>query len=331
MKEEDIRPDTIFNDYLLLAEKDFETYFRDVPYYFGSCPACGNKNGELAFRKMGFDYEECPECGTLFVNPRPYEEAFCRYYEDSPSVRYWATHFYKQTETSRRERLIKPKARMVKDSIDKYSKTPSEESCIIDIGAGYGVFCEEIQQLLPDNVLVIGIEPAKALQEVCQNKEICIIPKFFEDVATEDLKGKRIKIATSFELLEHLHNPGEFIKKCSELLNKDALLFLTTLTWDGFDLQILREKSRSIYPPFHINFFTKKGITILLEKWSFEICNLETPGKLDVDIVSKMKHEIKDPFIQLLLSQNDDVTMKFQTFLQEAKLSSHMMIVAKRK
>ena len=59
MKEEDIRPKKIFDEYLKLAEKDVETYFMNVPFHYVSCPACNEKKGLFQFRKFGFDYEEC--------------------------------------------------------------------------------------------------------------------------------------------------------------------------------------------------------------------------------------------------------------------------------
>ncbi|RUM44907.1 MAG: hypothetical protein DSY46_04410, partial [Hydrogenimonas sp.] len=37
--------------------------------------ACGEK-GKFSFKKEGFSYYECQKCKTLFVNPRPEENAF---------------------------------------------------------------------------------------------------------------------------------------------------------------------------------------------------------------------------------------------------------------
>ena len=66
MKEEDIRPQHIFDEYLALTIKDTKTYFGNCERESIKCPACGN-DGEFSFNKSGFDYEECKECLTLFV------------------------------------------------------------------------------------------------------------------------------------------------------------------------------------------------------------------------------------------------------------------------
>lgn len=331
MKEEDIRPENLFNQYLLLAEQDAQTYFRNAEFVFVPCPACGGRHTRFLFRKMGFDYEECGDCGTLFNNPRPGADAFSRYYADSPSVRFWATHFYRETEEARRVRLIRPKAELVKAILEKYGKpNAGRDAAVADIGAGYGVFCEELRKILPERISVIAIEPAHDLGEVCKKKGLVTVPKFFEDVIPEDLSGKPVLAATSFELLEHLQDPRAFIRRCADLLEPGALLILTSLNWKGFDLQVLRERSKSIHPPHHINFFTPESLGTLLNSCGFTLCEITTPGKLDTDIAAKQLSDIQDPFIKNIVSADERVRQSFQQFLQDTLMSSHMMVVARR-
>ena len=66
------------------------------------------------------------------------------------------------------------------------------------------------------------------------------------------------------------------------------------------------------------------------ERYGFSICEITTPGKLDVDIVSKKSDEINDLFVSELVSSDNEVKELFQKFLQDAKLSSHLMVVAKK-
>lgn len=331
MKEEEIRPAALFDQYLALAEKDVVTYFQNASRVSIPCPACGSDDHIPEFIKHGFSYVECRNCKTLFVNPRPDAEAFSAYYTDSPSVRFWATHFYRETEKARRDLIIRPKAIQVRRLLDKYLSPSIRQPVVVDIGAGYGVFCEELSSLPGSSFSIMGIEPATSLQEVCRQKKIQVIPKFLEDVSSNDLHGGHCAAATSFELLEHLYDPGQFIHQCHALLADLGILILTTLSWEGFDLQVLREKSKSINPPHHINFFTPHSIQILLEKNGFSILELTTPGKLDVDIVAKQLPDVNCQFFKRILSSGDpNIQEKLQEFLQNSQLSSHMMIVAKK-
>jgi SAM-dependent methyltransferase len=331
MREEEIRPEALFNDYLALAEKDITTFFLSSPFQYVPCPACQATKTSFQFRKLGFDYEECEQCGSLYVNPRPPADAFHRYYSDSPSVNFWANHFYRETEKTRRIKLVQPKAALVAAKIEKYYGTPEFGTIILDIGSGYGVLCEELAAILPHGCRVTGVEPSLALGKVCKEKGIPIIPKHMEEVIPADLPEGTVAAAISFELLEHLHNPATFLNACHRVLPKGALLILTTLSWAGFDLQILRERSRSIHPPHHINFLTPASIRTLLERHGFECCEVTTPGKLDVDIAAKQITDVKDHFIRSVLSSDAATREAFQEVLASTGLSSHMMVVARKR
>jgi len=160
MKEEEIRPQSIFDEYLQLCESDTQKYFDTVECSDVACPACG-ESGEYSFNKNGFDYVECTNCKTLFVSPRPESVAFEKYYTESKSVEYWATTFYKYTAEARREKLWKPKAKMVCSALDKFSAV---DASVIDIGGGYGVFAEEYEKLTNNAVTII--EPGPSLAKV---------------------------------------------------------------------------------------------------------------------------------------------------------------------
>ena len=139
MKESDIRPQDIFDEYLRLAKEDTFKFFSGVKTIQLACPACTSV-GKLSFVKNGFSYELCQNCQTLFVNPRPVAESFFDYYTQSSSSKFWATTFYKETADARREMLWKPKAKIILQMLDKYSAI---DHSIIDIGGGYGLFADE--------------------------------------------------------------------------------------------------------------------------------------------------------------------------------------------
>ena len=95
MKEEDIRPQDLHDEYLRLSRKDAETFFSDTSKFQDiDCPACNNKEVTKSFVKDGFGYVSCSYCGTLFQSPRPTIEAFEQFYMESHSSNYWAETFF---------------------------------------------------------------------------------------------------------------------------------------------------------------------------------------------------------------------------------------------
>jgi 2-polyprenyl-3-methyl-5-hydroxy-6-metoxy-1,4-benzoquinol methylase len=324
VKEEEIRPQHIFSEYLRLCEIDTVSYFSDVEKFEINCPSCQNK-GDHSFTKNNFKYKLCAVCSTLYVSPRPIESAFIRYYIESPSVKYWATTFYKDTADSRRKKLWEPKAKMIFDIMNQYS---SGNNTVVDIGAGFGIFCEEIKRI--SKVDVIAIEPVNELAEICRNKNLNVVEKFLQDVSDQDLTSSP-KTFVSFELIEHLYDPRSFFSYIYNLMNSGDILIFTTLSGAGVDIQALWENHNSVSPPHHLNFFNPSSIKILLNKVGFKVLEVTTPGKLDLDILLNNQELIKDNFWKTFIKQSTEQDRdKWQSFISSSGHSSHMMICCQK-
>ena len=299
MKEFDIRPKTIFDEFLDLAEKDIKSYFLDVDRININCPAC-DSIGEHSFTKNGFDYCECMKCQTLYVNPRPLEEAFSNYYTNSPSSKFWATTFYKETAEARRENIWKPKARMLLDTL----KAKNALGCqIIDIGGGFGIFSEEMQKIYNRPVTII--EPGPKLAEACRKKGLKVVEKFLENVSSNELPDNQ-RCFVSFELFEHLYSPKTFLHHLYNLMNPSDLFIFTTLSGTGLDIQVLWENSPSVSPPHHLNFLNPNSVKLILEKIGFRCLNVTTPGKLDIDILYNNRDQVKNKFWKKQILESDN-------------------------
>lgn len=321
MKESDIRPKEIFEEYIRLCKEDSDYFFSDVEKKNILCPAC-NVEGKESVIKNGFKYDECQSCYTLYVNPRPSAKVFEDFYNHSKSSKYWATTFYKTTENSRRENLWKPKAQNIKRIASKYKLSDFQA---IDIGGGYGTFAEELSKIISNPVIIV--EPAPHLAKICREKNLKVIEKFLENIEHEDLSNRR-SLFLSFELFEHLHSPNLFLKKLYNLMKPKDLFYFTTLSSIGVDIQSLWNNSKSITPPQHLNFFNPNSIKILLEKNDFTLLEVNTPGKLDIDILFNQKESIQDKFWKTFINTSSaDQKEKMQKFISEIGYSSHMEII----
>lgn len=325
MKEEDIRPKELFEEYLYLAAEDAKIYFGDEDREDVNCPACGYELHEYEFNKHGFDYATCNNCETLYQTPRPSIESFTCFYNDSISSKYWAEKFFPALAESRRERIFQPRVeRLVELSNEKELAL----STIMDVGAGYGIFLEEWKKRYPD-ARAIAIEPSSHLAEVCRKKGLEVV----EDIA-ENVDGYKstADLVVCFEVLEHVYEPLSFIKTITSFVKPGGHVLMSTLGVDGFDIQVLWDKSNSVSPPHHINFLSVDGFYRLFKRAGLTNIDVLTPGVLDVDIIRNAYK--KDPaclaanrFVQSLL-KNDTLAENFQKFLVENKLSSHVWVLA---
>lgn len=327
MKESDIRDQDIFDEYIRLVTKDIKNFFEPSLFDLINCPACGGGYKDLKneFEKNGFTFVTCKKCGTLFTNPRPTVEQINQFYAKSDSGKFFTEHFFMPFAEARREKIFQPRVKRIIKMFPQYSK-----GRIGDIGAGHGIFLEELQKKWGEADL-IAIEPSQDMIKICNEKKLHTINKMFEDV--DIAEEERFDLLCCFELFEHLCSPRAFLEKCNSVLKLNGYLFMTTLNGRGFDIQILWEHHKNVNPPVHLNFFNPKSVQILLERCGFEIVEITTPGKLDWDIVenSSKRGEVRlDRFWSQVISANEETKNELQDWISRNRLSSHMQIVAKK-
>jgi SAM-dependent methyltransferase len=328
VKESDIRPGDLFQRYLELCSTDAVTYFgssqrKDIP-----CPACKSSSSQAVFEKWGFGYVLCQSCGTLYQSPRPANEDFALFYQESPSARYWARTFFPAVTEARRKHLFRPKVTEISKLCKKDGLIPH---VVADVGAGYGLFLEEWHKRFPETDL-IAIEPNPDLAEVCRSKNFSVAKCFAEQALY--LHGQ-IDLVVAFEVIEHVHNPLDFCISLRHLLRNGGRALLTAPTVDGFDIQVLWQDSKTVSPPHHINLMSVAGFEKLLTHSGFSSMHIYTPGRLDVDIVKNILNEkphilAGHRFLTHLLKQDERVLKSFQRFLSEHQLSSHCWIWAEK-
>ena len=201
---------------------------------------------------------------------------------------------------------------------------------LIDVGAGYGIFLDEWRHRFPQNK-VLAVEPSTSLAKECRSKGFSVVEDIVENVVGHDNSAD---LVTCFEVLEHVYEPLGFIRALAELTCPGGHVFLSTLGIDGFDLQILWDKSSQIFPPHHINFLSVKGFEKLFEQAGLVDVMVTTPGQLGVDIVcNAIKSDSSllkgQRFLGNLLS-DDLKSAAFQLFLTEQRLSSHVWVIGRK-
>lgn len=330
LKEEHIRPKELFDEFLRLSVQDISRFFGDSSAFVDvPCPACKDDRHTPSFDKDGFSYVSCEGCGTLYVRPRPSPASLASYYREGASIQFWATDFFKETQAARRETIFRPRAELLQDLARQHLSVERLDG-FADIGSGYGVFLEEVGALaLFDSIT--GIEPAPLLAQVCREKGFRVLEKSLGQVLPGELE---VDFSTAFEVLEHLFDPCAFLRDACSILRPGGLLLFTTLTVDGFDIQVLWDRSKSVSPPHHLNFVSRAGMVALVELSGLELVDVSTPGRLDVDIVKNALAQsptVELPrFVRTLLASPPEVRERFQSFLEEADLSSHIQVIARR-
>lgn len=329
MREHDIRPKALLDEFFTRLKRDADRLARRRHEFVAvRCPMCGGDDVRAAFEKDGFPYADCGVCGSLFASPRPTAAALAEYAASSEAVEFWSSQFYRQTAVARREQMFRPRAALVADLVARGVVASSDR--FADVGAGYGLFLQEVQALDTFRELV-GIEPDARLAATCREAGFAVIEQPVEDIPGGTVEAD---LAAAFEVLEHVFDPLAFLRACGQILKPGGVLLFTTLTVSGFDLQVLWDQARSITPPQHLNFASVAGMERLIARAGLEVIAVTTPGRLDVDIVrNRLASEpsLEVPrFARAIAGAEESTRYAFQQFLSQHRLSSHIQCLARK-
>jgi len=296
--------------------------FVEVP-----CPACETADRTLAWTKYGLEYRRCATCATVYMSPRPAPDLLVEYYRSSSNYEYWSTVVFPASEGARRERIFRPRADRVLALARRHR---AGTGTLVDIGAGYGTFCEEVAAL-GGFERVIALEPEPHLAQTCRDKGLRVVEAPVEHA---ELDGEA-DVLTSFEVIEHLFSPREFVARCAGAVRRGGLLILTCPNVLGFDVQTLGEVSATVDAE-HLNYLHPGSLARVLEDSGFEVVESQTPGHLDAELVRKKvlagEFSLDDqPFLRhVLIDRWERLGDAFQDFLTEQGLSSNMWLVGRR-
>ena len=161
------------------------------------CLICSSKRLK-DLEKFKKDYLcQCFSCGFVFCKPIPTEEELTTHYEG-----YGRNDYLSPVTIKRYNELL--------DSFETYRKTNN----ILDVGCGIGYFLVEAKKRgweaygteFTDEAIRINASKSINMKKGQLN------PSLYE--------SESFDIITSFEVLEHINNPQEEIKRFSQLLRK---------------------------------------------------------------------------------------------------------------
>ncbi len=330
MKENDIRPAELMAGQAERHAADIRRMLaRRAEFVEVDCPACGGGRRELAFVKHDLRFQACKDCETIYESPRPTPSVLAKLYAESENYAYWANHIFPASEEVRRNEIFKPRAARVAAICDSQGV---RGGTLLEVGSGFGTFCEEARRLGRFE-RVIAVEPTPDCAEKCRQRGLDVIEKPVEQIDPASLTAN---VVASFEVIEHLFSPRDFIRSCHRVLVPGGLLVLSCPNVKGFDVALLRELSSTVDTE-HLNLFHPRSLGQLLDRNGFEVLEVSTPGKLDAELVRKEvvagRFSLEGrPLLQhLLMDEWERWGNPFQDFLVENGLSSHMWIVARRK
>lgn len=232
------------------------------------CFVCGQFAG-FKFALRNFRLYQCSFCLHQFFVPVPSSRnlkkiyAADSYYRDGQKFPFLPKQNYQnfpqyKTFTSRLSKIC--------------SLTTLKRPKILDVGCGTGLFINLCRQ---QGIKATGIDFSEAGIKLAKDiGSHCFHQDFLKDIA-----DSCFDIVTMFDTIEHLVDPGAFLKKSHSVLRKKGLLVLTTPRNDSLACKIFGKKWHLYIPPRHLHIFSSQSIRLLLERQGFKILAIKNLGQ----------------------------------------------------
>lgn len=232
-----------------------------------SCPICGG-TGEpyqaaLSGRMNNFDtlflpvklWMRCQKCGNLYT-------------------RYFPTEFLKlgakpkvlePTPNHMVTREVRAASLRIWSDILNQIRSYTDGKALLEVGVGQGHLIAVAQEMGYD---VSAVELIEA--EAQETADLLRLPVICGDFLHLE-EDRKVDIITMGDVIEHLQRPMDGLKKAHALLRENGILWLSTPNFESSFTRMMKGFDPMWNEPYHISYFSKKGLLCLLGQVGFEL------------------------------------------------------------
>ena len=242
------------------------------------CASCGGTHFKKALQCEGFGYVRCTRCGLIQMNPQPLPEDVKRRYQEGSGKDYLSYEIANEASFLRLQELALGDA-----GFEKIERAFLEtgRTRLLDIGSATGAL---LGKLKTRGWNVTGIEISTPQADYARNErglDIIGVP-----LEKAGLGPDSFDVVLASHLIEHLNNPGLFVREVYRILKPGSYFLVTTPNISGFQGRLMQSRWRSAIFD-HLYLFSKKTLTRLLKDTGFSIEGTATWGGLAAGLAPK--------------------------------------------
>jgi 2-polyprenyl-3-methyl-5-hydroxy-6-metoxy-1,4-benzoquinol methylase len=191
---------------------------------------------------------KCRDCGHEFSNPLSWPKNLASEYSEVVDIDYFQNY--------------EIKLKTFKKAYSKIEKYIIDKKSILEIGSYYGTFLH----LLDSKILeanVVGIEPSKHAIKYMNSIGLNCIEGSYETVLPQ-LEVKRFDAVISWDVIEHVSDPKQYINYISRVSKDKAILIISTIDRSSIFAKVLGN-----YWPWivdmHLHYFSSTKLIEVVE------------------------------------------------------------------
>lgn len=237
----------------------------ELPLESVDCYLCDSNEGRVLLEDPPFIVKKCTSCGLAYVTPRIPESHLHLIYQTEYFKSESASDFGYSDYTKDKLGYLKTfekKARIVQQYIRK--------GRILEVGSAAGFFLHSMKNLGFD---VQGVEVSEYVSEFARS-EFGLTDIFTGLLKDAPLEPQSFDAVAMWDVIEHVSDPIEELKRVRSLIRPDGFLFIQTQDIDAFFARLLGKKWQHFKQLEHIHHFSPATIRILLDRAGFELVDI---------------------------------------------------------
>ncbi len=218
-----------------------------------------------------FSLVKCGRCGHRYVSPRPLPGNMSQYY----GAEYFARRDDRGYDDYFSERIRLEIIRVLQMNLNdlgffSYEAETDLKACL-DIGCAAGYSVEYLSERGWDSC---GIDVSRECSAAARGRGLNVV---CGDYLQADF-GKFFDLITMWAVIEHLHNPEDFLARAYNQLRPGGFLYLSTCRAGSPFMLMKGSRWRYYNFPEHLNFFSFRGLRDMLVRQGFVLDSARTYG-----------------------------------------------------
>jgi len=240
------------------------------------CTLCGSTKFRPYFNCSDFRYVRCARCGLVQINPQPVFAAVALRYGENYGGDYLAYEKTNEAAFLRLQELALKDAGFFDLEQELFSGNPQGPS-VLDVGCAAGAL---LAMLKERGWKTRGVEISGPQAEHCRTRGLDVRELPLEE---NHFPYYCFDVVLASHLIEHLNNPGNFVREVRRILRPNGRFYVTTPNIAGLQARIFGSRWRSAIFD-HLYLFSIKTLRKLLEDSGFRVERVKTWGGLGAGI-----------------------------------------------
>lgn len=223
-----------------------------------ACRVCESTAG---YKPIFVQLHQCHGCGFITF-PNLDHDALLEIYNDEYFSGTEYPDYLGQQDALRRS---------MRRHLRQMARYQPNQASLLEVGCAYGLFLDEARA---EFGATTGVDICQAPTTYAKEKlQLNVHCGNFDQI---DFGSQRFDVICLWDTIEHLANPEAYLMKATSLLNEDGMIFLTTGDIGSLNARVRGAHWRQIHPPSHLHYFSRRTITLLLNRLGMEVAGIET-------------------------------------------------------